>query len=137
MSHHTLTLDIPEHLYTRLAKRASLAQRSVADEVLAAMALTLPAEGELAPALRHTLQEMEALDDTQLRRAAARTLSQRDERRLRALARRNSAGEITPDEANALATLLDRLEDIGLIRARATALLRARGQDVSDLLPKG
>ncbi len=137
MSHHTLTLDIPESLYARLAERASLSQRSVADEALAAMAQTIPTEDDLAPALTHTLQGLEALDDTQLRLAAARTLTQRDERRLRALARRNSAGEITPVEGDELAVLLDRLEDIGLIRAKATALLRARGQDVGDLLPRG
>ncbi len=137
MSHHTLTIDIPEQLYARLAERASLSQRSLADEALAAMALTIPIEDDLAPTLARTLHDLEALDDAQLRRAAARTLPQRDERRLRALARRNSAGAITPVEGDELTVLLDRLEDIGLLRARAAALLRARGHDVSDLLPTG
>jgi len=110
MSHHTLTRDIPERLYARLAERASLPQRSVADEALAAMALTISTEGDLAPTLARMLQDLEALDDTQLRRAAMRTLTQRDERRLRALARRNSEGEITPVEAAGLTMLLDRLK---------------------------
>ncbi len=133
MSHHTLTLDIPESLYARLAERASLSQRSVADEALAAMAQTIPTEDDLAPALTHTLQGLEALDNTQLRRAAARGLSRRNESRLRELARRNSAGEITRDEADELAGLLDRLEDIGLLRAKATALLRARSHEMDNL----
>ncbi len=58
MSHHTLTLDILEQLYARLAERASLSQRSVADEALAAMALTIPTEGDLAPALARALHEI-------------------------------------------------------------------------------
>ncbi len=91
----------------------------------------IPTEDDLPPALH----DSETLDDTQLRRAAARALPERDERRLRALARRNSAGEITPVEAAELAVFLDRPEDIGLIRAEATALLRARDHKVSDLLP--
>jgi hypothetical protein len=135
MSHHTLTLDIPDNLYDRLAERAARSQRSVADEALAAMALNVPTEDDLTPALARVLHDLNALDDTQLRRAAERTLSQRDERHLRALSRRNSASEITPVEADELAVLLDRLEDIGLIRAKATALLHARGHEVGDAQP--
>lgn len=137
MGSHTLTLDIPESLYARLAERASLAQRSVADEALAVMALSMPTEDRLAPSLARTLQELEALDDAQLRHAAERTLPQRAARRLRALARRNTSGDLSAAETDELAMLLDRLEDIGLIRAKATALLHARGHDVAALLPKG
>lgn len=126
MSHHTLTLDIPERLYARLAERTWLSRR---------WHRRSPPRTISHPRSHARCTIRRRFDDTQLRRAAARALPERDERRLRALVRRNSAGEITPVEAAELAVFLDRLEDIGLIRAKATALLRARDHEVSDLLP--
>ena len=74
-------------------------------------------------------------DDQRLQRAAGRTLPQRASRRLRALARLQQRQNLTVEEQQELVGLLERLEDIGLVRARATALLRERGHDVRALLP--
>ena len=132
-----LTLHIPEVLYRHLQRRANETHRTVADEALAAMAMTLPTADDLPGPIARELVALADLADDQLWQAAQRTMTRRDERRLRALTRDRAARPLTIAEEQELDWLLDRLEDIGLIRARAAALLKERGHDVSTLLPRG
>jgi hypothetical protein len=131
-----LTLNIPENLYAHLQRRASETQRSLADEAIEAMAMTLPTVDDLQPSLARELAALAELDDEHLWQSAQRTLTRRDERRLRTLTRSQRDTPLTIAEEQELDWLLDRLEDVGLIRARATALLKERGHDVSALLPR-
>jgi hypothetical protein len=82
------------------------------------------------------LVKLDTLDDQRLWRVAHRTLPQRAARRLRTLSRLQQQRVLTAAEDQELAQLLDRLEDIGLVRAKAAALLHERGHDVSVLLPR-
>jgi hypothetical protein len=114
-----------------MATQAAEAQRSVAEEALEAVAMAVPTIDDPPPGLRRALATLEELDDEQLRQEARRTLTPRDDRRLRALARCRPDGALTIAEEQELDWLPDRLEDVGLIRARAAALLKARGHDAA------
>jgi plasmid stability protein len=131
-----VTLILPDELYARLQRRASDTQRSLADEAIEAMAMTLPTVEALPQPIARELAALAELDDDHLWQAAQRTLTRRDDRRLRALTRSQRETPLTIAEEQELDWLLDRLEDIGLIRARAAALLKERGHDVSSLLPR-
>jgi hypothetical protein len=97
--------------------------------------MTLPTVDDLPQPIARELAALAELDDDRLWQAAQRTLTRRDDRRLRALARRQRETPLTIAEEQELDWLLDRLEDVGLIRARSTLLLKERGHDVSALLP--
>jgi plasmid stability protein len=131
----TVTLTLPDDLYARLQRRASDTQRSLADEAIEAMAMALPTVDDLPQPIARELAALADLDDDRLWQAAQRTLTRRDDRRLRALTRRQQETPLTIAEEQELDELLDRLDDVGLIRARAAVLLKERGHDVSALLP--
>jgi hypothetical protein len=82
------------------------------------------------------LERLNTRDDQRLWRASHRTLPQRAARRLRALTCLQQRRSLTIAEDQELTQLLNRLEDIGLVRAKAAALLKERGHDVSVLLPR-
>lgn len=88
-------------------------------------------------AIAQRLTALELLSDEQLWQAAQHTLSHRAAQRLQTLSRQNGRGELTAENETELAHLLDQLGDVGLIRAKAAALLKARGHDVTSLLPQG
>lgn len=136
MAGRNITLTIPDELYARLQQNADLTQRSIADEALEAVAMALPTVASLPPASARALARMADLTDDELWQEARRTLPRRDERRLRLLAHRRQRGTLPVGGEQELEVLLDRLEDVGLIRARAAALLKSRGHDVSAILPR-
>ena len=82
--------------------------------------MNLPTVNDLPEEIAETLIMLDILDDQQLWQAAQRKLPQRT---------------LPFAEEQELALLLDRLENVGLVRAKAAALLRERGHDVSSLLP--
>jgi len=137
MADHVVTLVLPDTLYNQLKRRAAETQRSVAAEVIETMALAFPTIEDLAPAVAQRLAALELLSDQQLWQAARHTLPRNATQRLQTLSRQNGRGELYPPEEIELALLLDQLEDVGLIRARAAALLKERGHDVASLLPQG
>lgn len=136
MADHIVTLVLPDTLYSQLERRAAETQRSVADEVIETMTLAFPAVTDLAPPIAERLLALELLSDEQLWQAAQHTLSRRATQRLHTLSQRNGRDELTAEGEAELALLLDQLEDVGLIRAKAAALLKERGHDVTSLLPR-
>jgi plasmid stability protein len=120
MAARTVTLIIPDDLYGRLQRRAADARRSVEDEALEAVAMALPTVDDLPPEIAGELARLDDLDDDALWQAARRTLASRDDRRLRALTRKRRQATLSVAEEMELERLLDRLENIGLIRARGS-----------------
>lgn len=89
----------------------------------------------IGPPSSDRLAAIDTLDERQLWRTAYRTLSQRDARRIRALARLQQQHDLTTSEKQDLTQLLGRLENAGMVRAKVAALLKERGHDVSALPP--
>jgi hypothetical protein len=136
MSGQAITLTVPDELYKRLAQRATETDSSIADAALEVMAMALPTVDDLPAEIADRLAMLDTFDDQRLWRVARSTMPQRAMRRLRSLVRLQQQRTLTPVEAQELAQLLDRLEDVGLMRAKAAALLHERGHDVSALLPR-
>jgi hypothetical protein len=136
MSGQAITLTVPDKLYERLAQRATEMDSTIAEAVLEMMAMSLPTVDDLPAEIADHLGALDTFDDQRLWRVARSTLPQRSARRLRALSRLQQQRVLTTTEEQELAQLLDCLEDVGLMRAKAAALLRERGHDVSILLPR-
>jgi hypothetical protein len=136
MSGQAITLTVPDELYKRLAQRATETDSSIADAALEVMAMALPTVDDLPAEIADRLAMLDTFDDQRLWRVARSTMPQRAMRRLRSLVRLQQQRTLTPVEAQELAQLLDRLEDVGLMRAKAAALLHERGHNVSALLPR-
>lgn len=126
----TVTLALPEPLYTRLQERASRSSRSVEEETLDVLATAVPATPEdLLRPLREMLSQFE---DTALWSAARSTFDAAD--RVSELHEVRSERGLSGDERKELDGLLARADRVMLVRAQAAVLLKERGHDISVLL---
>ena len=134
MSTEPLTIHIPFPLYQYLKQRAEEAQRSIEEETLQVLATVVPAEEALPPDLAAAMDSLEAFDDAALWEAARQRLPQEAGVRLQELHARKGQGGLSGAESQQLADLVRQYERTMLVRARAAAVLKGRGHDVSDLL---
>src|SRR5262245_57658278 len=134
MTSQTLTLQVPEVLYSRLKQRAEQAQRTVEAETLELLAATVPAAEELPADLQQALAPLALLDDEALQHAARSRLGAEAAAELEALHLKQQREGLTEAEAQRRGDLVRQYERAMLVRAQALALLRQRGHDVSCLL---
>ena len=133
MTVHSVTLDIPATLYSRIEQRAARTQRSVEEELLDVLTSALPASEDLPADLAAALAPLALLDDTALWRAAQSHLSADAVARLEALHLKRQSEGLSDTEEAEVARLVRQYERTMLVRARAVALLKQRGKDVSTL----
>lgn len=134
MTTQAVTVHLPTRLYERLQQQAARAQRSVEDEVLEAVATTVPIGDELPDDLADALSPLALLDDEALWHAARSALPREAAEEMEALHLKRQRAGLTPSEAQRLATLVRQYEHYMLVRAQAAVLLQARGHDISALL---
>jgi hypothetical protein len=134
MADRTVTLTLPEPLYSTFERRAEQAHRSVEEELLAALATSLPVDEGIPAVLHQELAALATLDDSALWQVARHNLDQAAARRLPALIRKRQRRGLTETEQQKLVMLLEEYDRLLLTRAEAAALLRRRGHDVSDLV---
>lgn len=132
MTNHTLTVVIPEILYGHLRRRAEQAQRPIEDELVLALAASLPVDADLPADLAATLASLVALDDTTLWRLARSRVAPEDAGRLAEAGERRH-GPLSGDEAREAEELAACYDRVLVIRAEAAALLKERGHDVTSL----
>lgn len=135
MATHTLTLNIPETLYSRLQTRAAHAHRSIEAEVLEAVA-TVVADEELPADVAEAVASLTVADDAALWQAARSHLAHDASEEIEALHLKRQREGLTETEKHRLARLMRQYELVLSVRAEAVGLLRERGHDVSGLLPK-
>lgn len=136
MTMQTLTLQVPEVLFSRLKQRAEQANRTVEAETLDLLATAVPVVEELPADLEQALSSLEALDEEALWRAAQSGLATEAAAELEALHLERQREGLTAAEAQRLADLVRQYERSMLVRAQAAALLRQRGHDVSNLIQR-
>ena len=90
---------------------------------------------ELPPELAEAVASLSLLNDAALRQAAQSRVADEAVERLDHLNRKRQAEGLSASEVEQQAVLVRQHERTLLIRAEAAALLRKRGQDVSDLIP--
>jgi plasmid stability protein len=137
MSEHTVTVTVPPALYDRLKQRAAQRQRSLEDEMVLALAATMPAEAKLPANLTDVLVSMGALDDVTLWQMARSRVADEDVARLTELGDKRQRAGLSDEELREAEALVHRHDRVLVVRAEAMALLKQRGYDVSVLLPAG
>ncbi|QEH38372.1 hypothetical protein OJF2_69730 [Aquisphaera giovannonii] len=133
MSTQSLTLHLPDGLYTRLQQRAHASRRTLEAELLDVLSAAVPGEQDLPGSLSTDLAQLAAMDNAELRRAARSRPSEEASAQLEALHLKRQRDGLTESEARTLADLVGQYERSMVLRARAAALLKERGHDVSGL----
>ena len=131
MAVQPVTLNLPSTLYHQVQRRAEKSHRSVEDELLEVVATAISAL-ELPQEITEAMAQLVFLDDAALRQAARSTMASEQVEQMEALNLKQQREGLTPEECQALAQLLRRYEHVMLVRAKAAALLKERGYDVSN-----
>ncbi len=135
MAVQAVTVNLPDPLYQRLARRASRTHRTVEAEIVDAMNTSLPDEPDELPAdMAEAIAALHLLADDDLWRAARQTLDAERAADIETLHIKRQSDGLSASETEALATLMNEYTRIMLVRARSAALLKQRGHDVSGLL---
>jgi hypothetical protein len=130
MSRHTITVELPEHLYRTACKLAQATQRPLAEILQESLAHTLSPLDDVTAEEADHLAQMSTLDDAALWHASTATLSETEQETLHTLLDRQSAHELPPDEARHLQELLDTYGRLLVRQAHAWMLLARRGYKV-------
>ncbi len=133
MSTHTLTLHLPDRLYARLQERALVSARTLEAELLEVLSTAVPADESLPRSLAEDMARLDKMSDTDLWHAARSRISDEQADQLEVLHIKRQKEGISESESRTLAELVERYERSMLLRARAAALLKQRGHDVSGL----
>ena len=128
MSSQTVTLTIPDSLYTQLKQRAEQAERSVEDETLDVLASVVPSAGRLPDDLADAVESLRSLDDAALWNAVGSGLVAEVGDELEDLHLRRQREGLSEEEERRLSELKRHYERHLLIRAQALALLKQRGK---------
>jgi predicted transcriptional regulator len=136
MSSHTITLELPEHLYRAASKLAQTTQRPLAEILQESLAHTLPPLDDVSAEEADHLAQMSMLDDAALWQAGQATLPKTLQQALHDLLDRQSANELTPAEAISLQNLLDTYGRLLVRQSHAWLLLARRGYKIPLQQPK-
>ncbi|MCP4007444.1 MAG: hypothetical protein GY725_24950 [bacterium] len=134
MSSQAVTLNLPGSVFARYKRLAERTHRTVEAELVDVVSTAHPEDETLPPDLEAAVTELETEDDEELWRAARNRLSVETTERLEALHFKQRDRGLSDEERSTLARLLRNYERNMLVRARAAALLKERGHDVSVIL---
>lgn len=133
ISMHIVTLQIPEDLYTRIRHRAERSQRSVEAEFLDVLSAALPDAEELPDELSVAIETLDRSTDDELWQAARQQLPENVSSELESLHIKQQRDGLSSEERERSEMLCLEYDRVMLVRARAAALLHARGHDVGSL----
>jgi hypothetical protein len=134
MATQTLTVELPDRLYSRLEERASQSKRTLEAELIDVLATAIPIQADLPPDVAKEIAQLEQLDDAALWKAAHGALTAETAASLEKLHFQQRREGLSEADAHTLATMVRQYERTMLVRAEAAALLKTRGHDVSKLV---
>ncbi|HLF90412.1 MAG TPA: hypothetical protein VI451_15800 [Anaerolineales bacterium] len=126
----TVSVEIPESLYYRLQRIATVTHRTVEDVLASTVNASLPPQLDLPESLADELAAMQLFSDEALWAATESALSSADQRRLRQLGENADARKLTTGEKKELESLIEKYDRAVLRRAQALAILAHRGYDI-------
>jgi len=135
MTLQPITLRLPEVLYRQVERRAQRMRRPIEDELVAVVSSALPALDDLPADIADELAQLDYLTDDELWQAAHAVLPRRDSERMQALLLKRQREGLSVAEERETQRLAHRADRTMLARARAVALLKKRGCDISALKP--
>lgn len=131
MSVETVTLQIPEILYQRLANTARATQRPLEEVILHALQIGSPPEWDnVPPEFQADLAALDKLDDTTLWQIARSHKTAAEMERYNTLLASNSSGTLAEAKRLELMALRQEADRFMLLKAQAAVLLRWRGHRV-------
>ena len=136
MAVQTLTVELPEGLFSQLRQRAAQANRTVEAELVDVLAGAICRDQDLPAELETELAGLSGLDDPAMWKLARERLADETSLHLADLHSKRQLEGLTRDEAEKLTDLVRQYERVMLLRARAAELLKERGHDVSSLSRK-
>lgn len=123
-----VTVQLPEHLYLRLAQVAKATHQSLDDIIVRAVEVGSPPSWEEAPAtFQADLASLDRLDDDSLWRVARSHQFDQDMTAYQNLLDKNANGTLTPVERDELDRMAVEADRFMLRKAYAVDLLRWRG----------
>lgn len=134
MSTQTLTVNLPDTLYRQVARRAARMHSSLEDELIAVVAAALSTTAELPANTLDAMAQLAYLNSAELWAAAQMKVAPAENERMQTLLFKRQRESLTQAEQTEAEQLLQRAEHVMLVRAQAIALLRERGQDVTNLI---
>ena len=134
MNSQQVTITLPETIYERVKRRSQQMQRSVADELAAVVAASLPEQESLPPDIEQELSELDLFTNEELWRAARMTAPTDKSERMQELVEKQQLEGLTDSEKQETAVLSHFFNRVMLVRAKAAVLLKERGHDVNQLL---
>ncbi len=134
MATQSLTVHLPDRLYSRLEERASDSNRTVEAELIEVLATAIPAEFEMPPELATELALLDQLDDASLWKLPREKLPAETSAHLEQMHLKQRGEGLNEPETNALGTTVRQYERMMLVRAHVAVLLKHRGHDVSTLV---
>lgn len=137
MAQQTITLQLPEMIYKRLADLAQARARSVEAETVRVLQEAVTWPDGLPRGLEERLAQLALLTDEELWQAAQTEASPEDNERVQALLEMRQREGLTVEQEAALVGMTRYLNQIMLVRGKAAALLNGRGHDASRLAGLG
>ena len=134
MSVQTVTLSIPEPIYQRARQAAEVLQRPLEDVIVDTLATTLPTLDDVPAEVAPELAAMAHLSDEALQGLANNAMAEERQELLSHLLDEQGRGELDEARQRELAALMAEYGRAMLRRAKAVALLIARGRPVPALV---
>lgn len=127
----SITIHLPDSLYRRLERLASLTSQPLERLIVKTLSSSLPPlPDDLTPALRDTLLALESLSDDELQQVAQATMPDTQYERLTSLRDIQSERSLTTVEQADLDQLRQDADILALKKAYAAVLLKWRGRDL-------
>ncbi len=127
----TITITLPDPIYSRVERQSQLMRRSIAEELVAVVTEYWQA---LPDDIEQALAQLDLLTDSELWQAAQISVSSEKTEYMQELVEKQQRDGLTESE-NQQAQLLSHLFNrMMLVRAKAAALLKKRGYDISPLI---
>ena len=134
MAVDAITIHLPDGLYRRLERLASLTRQPLEGLIVKTLSSSLPPlPDDLAPAFRDALLALESLPDDELRQIADATMPEVAYERLSALRDERREHPLASNEQAKLDSLSQDADTLVLRKAYAAVLLTWRGQRLSSL----
>lgn len=131
MPAETVTLQIPEIIYTRLVNTAKATQRPLEEVILRVLQIgSPPAWDDIPSEFQAEVAALDKLDDDSLWQVARASKTNQNMERYNILLDGNSNGTLSEEERLELMALRHEMDAFMLCKAQAAVLLRWRGHNV-------
>lgn len=130
----TVTISLPEQVYSRLRHAAEIAGKPVHEFAAHSLEDNLPPLLDMIPARYHDdLRAMEKLSDEDLWNVARSKVEEKSQRQRRRLLNKSKTPQFTEIERQALTELRESADHLMLRKAYAFLLLKWRGYRIPSL----